>query len=41
MYQFNVIEVTKHEDINEIENCINSIMSKLITGEFEKIANYF
>ena len=35
MYQFNVIEVTKHEDINEIENCINSIMGKLITREFE------
>ena len=37
MYQFNVIEITKHDDINEIENCINSIMSKLITREFANI----
>ena len=31
---FNVIEVTKTENINEIEKYINSIINKLIVNEF-------
>lgn len=31
---FNVIEVTKNENINEIEKYINSIINKLIVNEF-------
>lgn len=31
---FNVIEVTKNENITEIEKYINSIINKLIVNEF-------
>lgn len=31
---FNVIEITKNENINEIQKYINSIINKLIVNEF-------
>lgn len=36
---FNVIEVTKNENINEIEKYINSIINKLIVNEFTNRIN--